>query len=60
MFSKVRITIIKNKKGEIQDKIDCSDFRFAKTANRNFCYLQSLGTDNICFYDAVPFAAAFN
>ena len=56
-FSKVRIVSIRNKRGEMVDKIDISDFTFAKS-NGNFC-IEKLNSNDI-FIDAAPYASAFN
>ena len=56
-FSKVRIISIRNKKHEMVDKIDLSDFKFA-TGNKSF----KIETNNQSkiFVDAAPFGVAMN
>lgn len=35
-FSKIRIIIIKTKRGNITEHLDCADFRFASANNNSF------------------------
>jgi len=56
-FSKVRLVSIRNKKGDMVDKIDLSDFKFAE-GNKMF-KIESINQSQI-LVDAAPYAVAMN
>ena len=50
---------IKNKRGEIIDKVDCTDFKFT-TGNKNFFFSKITTSENLAMFDVAPYASAFN
>ena len=56
-FEKVRLTFIRNKRGDIVDKIDGSDFRFA-TFNKVNTFMTS-SSQKESLWDASPFGCAY-
>ena len=56
-FEKVRLTFIRNKRGEIVDKIDGSDFKFANF-NKVKAFMTST-SQNESLWDASPFGCAY-